>query len=109
MNQSTLPRLGAACGTVFAIVLTVANGNGTQTFSGPRAIAGITALTLGLPFIAYLCSVLREAARTDGWLASTALAAGITGIALNRFSPGVFFRPTGALPNPTVSYSPSQL
>ena len=85
MNQSTLPRLGAACGAVFAIVLTVANGNGNQTFTGPRAIAGIAALTLALPFIAYLCSVLRQANRTDGadgWLASTALAAGITGIML---------------------------
>jgi hypothetical protein len=88
MNQSTLPRLGAACGAVFAIVLTVANGNGNQTFTGPRAIAGIAALTLALPFIAYLCSVLRQANRTDGadgadgWLVSTALAAGITGIVL---------------------------
>jgi len=85
MNQSTLPRLGAACGAVFAIVLVVANGDGSQPFSGPRAIAGIAALTLALPFIAYLCSVLREAAGadgSDGWLASTALAAGITGIVL---------------------------
>jgi hypothetical protein len=85
MNQPTLPRLGAACGAVFAIVLTVANGNGTQTFSGPRAIAGIAALTLALPFIAYLCSVLRQADRADGpdgWLASTALAAGVAGIVL---------------------------
>ena len=85
MNQSTLPRLGAACGAVFAIVLTVANGNGNQTFTGPRAIAGIAALTLALPFIAYLCSVLRQADRadgTDGWLVSTALAAGIAAIVL---------------------------
>ena len=85
MNQSTLPRLGAACGAVFAIVLAVANGNGTQTFSGPRAIAGIAALTLALPFIAYLCSVLRQADRADGadgWLVSTALAAGIAAIVL---------------------------
>jgi hypothetical protein len=85
MNQSTLPRLGAACGAVFAIVLVVANGDGSQPFSGPRAIAGIAALTLALPFIAYLCSVLRDAAGADGadgWLASTALAAGITGIVL---------------------------
>jgi hypothetical protein len=82
MNQTTLPRLGAACGAVFAIVLTVAAGNGDQSFSGPRAVAGIAAITLALPFIAYLCSVLREAERADGWLVSTAFAAGITGIVL---------------------------
>ena len=82
MNQPTLPRLGAACGAVFAIVLAVANGNGNQPFSGPRAVAGIAAITLALPFIAYLCSVLRRAEGADSWLVSTALAAGITGIAL---------------------------
>jgi hypothetical protein len=82
LNQPTLARLGAACGAVFAIILTAANGDGSQSFSGPRAVAGIAALTLVVPFIAYLCSVLRAAEGPDGWLAATALAAGITGIAL---------------------------
>ena len=82
MNQPTLSRLGAACGAVFAIVLTVAAGNGDQSFSGPRAVAGVAAITLALPFIAYLCGVLREAERADGWLVSTAFAAGIAGIVL---------------------------
>lgn len=82
MNQPTLSRLGAACGAVFAIVLTVAAGNGSESFSDPRAVAGITAITLAVPFIAYLCSVLREAQGEDGWLVSTAFAAGITGIVL---------------------------
>jgi hypothetical protein len=90
MNNPTLPRLGAACGAVFAIALFAANGDGSQSFSGPRAIAGIAALTLALPFIAYLCSVLREAEGGPeaaapgraGWLASTALAAGVAGIVL---------------------------
>jgi hypothetical protein len=82
MNQPTLSRLGAACGAVFAIVLTVAAGNGNESFSGPRAVAGVAAITLALPFIAYLCSVLREADGADGWLVSTAFAAGIAGIVL---------------------------
>jgi len=82
MNQPTLARLGAACGAVFAIVLTVANGDGSQPFSGPRAIAGTAALTLVVPFIAYVCSVLRAAEGPDGWLAGAALAAGITGVTL---------------------------
>lgn len=82
MNQITLPRLGAACGAVFAIALFLANGDGSQSFSGPGAVAGIVALTLAVPFFAYLCSVLREAEGAGGWLASAALAAGIIGIAL---------------------------
>ena len=82
MNQPTLSRLGAACGAVFAIVLTVAAGNGNSGFSGPRAVAGIAAITIALPFIAYLCTVLRAADGADGWLVPTAFAAGITGIVL---------------------------
>ena len=82
MNQPTLSRAGAACGAVFAIVLTVAAGNGDESFSGPRAVAGIAAITLAVPFIAYLCSVLREAEGAGSWLVSTAFAAGITGIVL---------------------------
>jgi hypothetical protein len=85
-GQPALPRLGAACGAIFAIVLTVANGNGNHAFSGARAVAGIAALTLVLPFFAYLCSLLRQAEGTHGWLSSTALAAGITGITLKLTS-----------------------
>jgi hypothetical protein len=86
MNQPTLSRIGAACGAVFAIVLVVANGDGSQSFSGPRAVAGIATLTLAVPFLAYLCSVLRAAEGADGWLAGAALAAGITGITLKLAS-----------------------
>ena len=86
MNKPTLPRLGAACGAIFAIGLTIAAGNGSQSFSGARAVAGLAAITLALPFIAYLCSVLRQAEGPDGWLANTALAAGITGIVLKLAS-----------------------
>jgi hypothetical protein len=82
MNQPALSRLGAACGAAFAIVLTVAAGNGDNDFSGPRAVAGVAAITLALPFVAYLYSVLRTAEGTDGWLAPAALASGIAGIVL---------------------------
>jgi hypothetical protein len=82
MNNPTWPRLGAACGAVFAIVLFAANGDGSQSFSGPRAVAGLAALTLALPFIACLCGRLREAEGGTGWLAGTALSAGIAGITL---------------------------
>ena len=81
--MNTLPRIGAACGAVFAIVLTVAAGDGSQSFSAPRAAAGVAALTIAVPFIAYLCGVLRaQAAEGDRWLAGAALAAGVTGIVL---------------------------
>ena len=79
----TLSRIGAACGAVFAIILTVTAGDGSQSFSGPRAAAGVAALTMAVPFIAYLCSVLRaQAAEEDRWLVGAALAAGIAGITL---------------------------
>lgn len=86
MNQPMLPRVGAACGAVFAIILTIANGNGSQPFSGPRAVAGIAALTLAIPFLAYLTSVLHHAEPAGGWLARAALAAGITGLTLKLAS-----------------------
>jgi hypothetical protein len=86
MNTPMLPRLGAACGAVFAIVLTAANGNGNYQFSGARAVAGIAALTLVIPFLCYLCSLLRDAEAANGWIATTALTAGITGITIKLAS-----------------------
>ena len=85
-EQPALSRVGAACGAVFAIVLFVANGDGSNSFSGPRAVAAITALTLALPFIAYLCSILRGAEGANGWLSSTALVTGVAGITLKLAS-----------------------
>ena len=82
MNKPALPRLAAACGVIFAVGLSAANGSGNQPFWGVRAIAGIAALTLILPFFGYLCGLLRQAEGADGWLANTALAAGITFLAL---------------------------
>jgi hypothetical protein len=86
MTSTILPRLGAACGAVFAIVLFVASGNGSGAFSAPRAIAGLAALTLFLPFLAYLCSLLRQAEGPNGWLASTTLTAGLAWIVLKIVS-----------------------
>ena len=53
MNQPASSRLGAACGAVFALVLFAANGDGSQPFSGARAVAGIVALTLAIPLLCY--------------------------------------------------------
>jgi uncharacterized protein (DUF486 family) len=95
MDQPISPRLGAACGALFAVVLVVAAGNGDQAYSAPRAVAGLAALTLFLPFAAYLHSLLRE----GGWLATAALVGGVTGIGLKIASgiPEVAFHRAHAL------------
>ena len=87
-NNPALSRVGSACGAVFAVVLFVANGDGSQPFSGPRAVAGLAALTLAIPFLGYLVTLLREAVlrktgeARGGWLATTALGSGIAWAAL---------------------------
>jgi hypothetical protein len=86
MTDTHLPRLGAACGAVFAVVLFVAAGDGSAAFLAPRAIAGLAALALFLPFVAYLASVLRRAEGPNAWLAGTAQAAGVAGITLKIVS-----------------------
>jgi hypothetical protein len=86
MNKVILPRLGAASGAVFAIVLFIAAGNGDHSFSTPRAVAGVAAITLALPFVGYISRLLREAEGANGWLAPAALAGGITGIGLKLVS-----------------------
>jgi hypothetical protein len=86
MTKPMIPRLGAACGAIFAVVLFVSDGDGSHAFSWPRAVAGVSALTLAVPFVAYLCSRLREAEGPDGWVSSTALVAGVTGITLKLAS-----------------------
>jgi hypothetical protein len=86
MTRPFMPRLGAACGAIFAAVLFVADGDGSHAFSAPRAVAGIAALALAVPFVAYVCARLREAEGAGGWLSGTALAAGVAGIVLKLAS-----------------------
>lgn len=86
MTTPIRPRLGAACGAIFAVVLFVAAGNGDEAYSAARAIAGLAALALFVPFLAYVCSLLRAAEGRDGWLAGTAFASGLVGITLKIVS-----------------------
>ena len=81
MSKLMLPRLGAACGIVFPIVMFLAVGNGSG-FAAWRAIVATWALVLALPFLAYLYSLLRRAEGDGGWLATVALVAGVSGIVL---------------------------
>ena len=85
MTKPMLPRLGAACGIVFPIAMFLAVGNGSN-FAPWRAIAATWALVLALPFLAYLYSLLRAAEGDGGWLSTTALVAGVSGILLKLTS-----------------------
>ena len=80
-----LPRLGAACGIVFPIAMFLAVGDGNH-FAPWRAVAATWALVLALPFLTYLCSLLRTAEGEGGWIATTALVAGVSGIVLKLAS-----------------------
>jgi len=82
----TPSRLGAACGAIFAIVLFVAAGHGSGAFSAARAVAGLAALALFIPFLAYVCGILRAAEGPNGWLAGTAFASGLVGITIKIVS-----------------------
>lgn len=76
MTTRTLPRLGAACGIIFPVGL---------VFTARRHSlwgAALLAITLFLPFLAYLCSLLRRAEGEQGWLPQAAFAAGLAGITL---------------------------
>jgi hypothetical protein len=82
MTAQMMPRAGAACGALSAVALTAAS-NGTADAS---YIAGGAALALFLPFLAYLCALLRQAEGEHGWLAPAALAAGVAGITIKLAS-----------------------
>ena len=85
MTRPMLSRLGAGCGIVFPIGLFVAVGNG-DSFAPWRAVAASWALVLALPFLVCLCSLLRAAEGDGGWLSTTALVAGVSGIVLKLAS-----------------------
>ena len=85
MTRPMLPRLGAGCGIVFPIAMFLAVGNG-NSFAPWRAVAATWALVLALPFLVYLCSLLRAAEGDGGWLSTAALVAGVSGIVLKLAS-----------------------
>lgn len=76
MTSQMMPRAGAGCGTLFAVALIA----GSAGSADGNYIAALAALTLFLPFLAYLCALLRQAEREHGWLTPAALAAGVAAI-----------------------------
>ncbi len=96
MSTSIRCTPAAVTGAIFAVVLTVANGDG-GTLSAPQHIAAAAALTLLVPFAVYVGVVLRAraASTTDSWLATTAVAAGAVGACLKLFSDAPEIATTG--------------
>ena len=85
MTTTMLPRLGPACGIVFPVAMFLAVGDGSH-FTPWRAVASTWALVLAVPFLAYLTTLLRAAEGEGGWLSTTALVAGVSGVLLKLTS-----------------------
>lgn len=84
-HHPALDRTGACSGVLFAVVLFVAAGDGSQGFSTPRSVAALAAITLALPFLAHLTSLLQRAG-SAGWTAPAVLAGGVAGVTLKLSS-----------------------
>ena len=88
MYERIVPRMGAACGAVFVVLLFGLPLTGSD--STIVLVGELIGLLLFIPFLGYLCSVLREAEGPGGWLAATAFGAGLVNIAikLGSIAPG---------------------
>jgi hypothetical protein len=73
-------RVGAACGIIFPVGLFLT----ARHYS--LWVAALLAIALFIPFLAYLCGLLRQAEGAGGWLAQTAFAAGLAGITIKLAS-----------------------
>jgi hypothetical protein len=93
MSDRILQRAGAASGLVYVVVLF-----GGSVLPGEVAKrVEIVGMLFFLPFLGYLCSVLRRAEGEPGWLATTALGAGVVDltIKLGSIAPAVAARKAG--------------
>jgi hypothetical protein len=86
MVERIMPRLGAASGALFVILLF--GGSSTGSDSHAVVVLELIALLLFIPFLGFLWSTLREAEGPGGWLSTTALAAGLVGITMKLGSIG---------------------
>jgi hypothetical protein len=84
MEERILPRLGAASGALFVVLLfgLTSIGSDSMLVVGLELIG----LLLFIPFLGYLWSVLREAEGPGGWLSATALGAGLVGVTMKLVS-----------------------
>ncbi len=80
MPSQTVSRLGAASG--IAYVLGILSLNSAEQNSNLVLGGEVVALLLFVPFLAYLWTQIRHADASGGWLATTALGAGVVAIAV---------------------------
>ena len=80
MYERILPRLGAASGALFVVLLFGPSSSGSD--STVVLVLELLGLLLFIPFLGYLWSVLREAEGPGGWLATTAFGAGLVDVTL---------------------------
>jgi hypothetical protein len=86
MQDRILPRLGAASGALFVVLLFALTSTGSDSI---LVVSGeLLGLLLFIPFLGYLWSVLREAEGPGGWLSATALGAGLVGVTMKLASIG---------------------
>src|SRR5439155_6632443 len=82
MPDRILARLGAASGVLYVLALF-----GGSLFGGDIAKrVELVGMLLFLPFLGYLSGVLRQAEGANGWLATTALVAGLAAITIKLAS-----------------------
>ena len=88
MYERILPRLGASTGALFVLLLFGPSSSGSDATI--VLVLELIGLLLFIPFLGYLWSVLREAEGPKGWLATTALGAGLVDVTikLGSLAPG---------------------
>ena len=88
MYERIVPRLGAASGALFVLLLFGPSSSGSD--STVVIVLELLGLLLFIPFLGYLWSVLRDAEGPGGWLATTAFGAGLVDVTikLGSIAPG---------------------
>jgi hypothetical protein len=88
MYERIVPRLGAASGALFVLLLFGPSSSGSD--STVVIVMELLGLLLFIPFLGYLWSVLHDAEGPGGWLATTAFGAGLVDVTikLGSIAPG---------------------
>ena len=80
MYERILPRVGASTGALFVALLFGPSSSGSDATI--VLVMELIGLLMFIPFLGYLWSVLREAEGPRGWLATTALGAGLVDVTI---------------------------